>query len=248
MVPTPKVVAIHQPNFFPWLGYFGKIAQAQRFVLLDNVQIPKTGGSWVNRVKLLSDRKAAWFTLPIDRSYHGMRLICEVQIATDAAGRAALAAKVALNYRQAPFFGEVFPVVEALLTNPEPNLAEYNVHAVLTLSERMGFSRDRFVRSSSLSCAGEVSTDRLVKIVGEVGGQAYLYGGGAVDYQDNDKFGKAGLDVMAQNFVYPAYPQFNVSGFLPGLSVIDALMNVGFSGVRGLVSMPPPGNPARGPE
>jgi hypothetical protein len=234
-----KVVAIHQPNFFPWLGYFGKIARADRFVFLDNVQIPKTGGSWVNRVKLLMNLKAGWFTLPIDRAYHGTRLIAEVQIAMEAGERTSLVDKVRLNYGKAPFYNEVFPVVEALLRNPESNLAEYNIHVISTLAERMGYPVNLFVRSSSLQSAGEVSTDRLVKIVSEVGGGAYLYGGGAVDYQENEKFANIGLEVIAQNFTYPAYPQFNVAEFVPGLSVIDALMNLGFAGTRDILSAAP---------
>ena len=48
-----KVVAIHQPNFFPWLGYFDKILKSDEFVFFDDCQFPKKGGAWCNRVKLL---------------------------------------------------------------------------------------------------------------------------------------------------------------------------------------------------
>ncbi|MBU1695326.1 MAG: WbqC family protein [Verrucomicrobia bacterium] len=231
-----KIVAIHQPNFFPWLGYFAKMARVDCFVFLDNVQIPKTGGSWVNRVKLLMNQKAGWFTLPIDRSYHGTRLITEVQIAMGAGERTSLADKVRLNYKKAPFFDEVFPVLEPLLRNPEMNLAEFNIHAASSLAIRIGFPESMFVRSSSLPSIGEVSTDRLVTIVREVGGSAYLYGGGAVDYQENEKFDQTGLGVIAQTFAHPTYPQFNTAVFVPGLSVIDSLMNVGFAGTRELLT------------
>ncbi len=47
------IVAIHQPNFFPWLGYFDKIARCDHFVLLDHVQFQKTGGVWSNRVRMM---------------------------------------------------------------------------------------------------------------------------------------------------------------------------------------------------
>lgn len=235
----PKVVAIHQPNFFPWLGYFEKMAQAHCFVFLDNVQISKTGGSWVNRVKLLMSQKSGWFTLPIDRSYHGTRLISEVQIAMGKAERTSLVDKVRLNYRKAPFYEEVFPVIETLLRNAEPYLAEFNIQTLTELATRMGFPAAMFVRSSHLQSAGEVSTDRLVTLVSEVGGTAYLYGGGAADYQENEKFVAAGMNVIAQDFVHPTYLQFNAAEFVPGLSVIDALMNIGFNGTRVLLSSVP---------
>src|ERR1041385_6733376 len=69
-----KLVAIHQPNFFPWLGYFNKIARADIFIVLDNVQFSKTGGTWSNRVRLLLEGWPMWATLPVERSFHGVRL------------------------------------------------------------------------------------------------------------------------------------------------------------------------------
>ena len=73
-----RVVAIHQPNFFPWLGYFDKIARSDVFIFLDDVQFPKTGGVWSNRVKILIGGEARWSTAPIDRSFTGTRKICEM--------------------------------------------------------------------------------------------------------------------------------------------------------------------------
>ena len=84
------IVAIHQPNFFPWLGFFDKIARADVFCLLDNVQFPKTGGTWINRVQLWINGKAAWATAPVDRSYSGVRRIREMQARRGTVARAAL--------------------------------------------------------------------------------------------------------------------------------------------------------------
>ena len=74
------LVAIHQPNFLPWLGYFDKLARADVFVLLDDAQFPKKGGTWVNRARLLVSGRPDWVTVPVDRSYHGTRTIIEMQI------------------------------------------------------------------------------------------------------------------------------------------------------------------------
>ena len=68
---TSKVVSIHQPNFFPWLGYFEKIVRSDYFIFLDNVQFPKKGGSWTNRVKLIVSGQPKWLTANINRQYHG---------------------------------------------------------------------------------------------------------------------------------------------------------------------------------
>lgn len=62
------VVGIHQPNFFPWLGYFNKIAKSNKFVFLDNVDFPKTGaGNLVNRVKILNNGNEKWLTMSINK-------------------------------------------------------------------------------------------------------------------------------------------------------------------------------------
>ena len=72
-VPGQRLVAIHQPNFLPWLGYFDKLARADVFILLDTVQFPKKAGSWMNRARLLVGGEPSWITVPVVRSYHGLR-------------------------------------------------------------------------------------------------------------------------------------------------------------------------------
>jgi hypothetical protein len=234
-----KLVAIHQPNFFPWLGYFSKIALCDKFVFLDDVQLPRTGaGSWVNRVHVFIGGKVQWLTLPIDKASGGLRSINEVRIVADERWRKKNVDSIHLNYRKAPFHGEVFPVVEGLLISSECNLAEFNVRAILAIAGKLGIPESTFVRSSALSVSGYLSTDRLVQLVKAVDGTAYLYGGAANaadGYQENEKFVEAGLTPVAQDFRHPLYSQVNTESFQPGLSVIDALMNVGFDGARRLL-------------
>lgn len=228
-----KAVAIHQPNFFPWLGYFDKIRRADIFVLLDDVQYPKTGGTWSNRVKFLINGEGRWVTAPIERAYHGTRAINEISFSDKDDWRGRMLRTIQAAYRRAPYFSEVWRVVEPLIANPAQNLAEFNIHAITTMANSMGFDTSRFVRSSSIP-TDSTATQRLIDLTRSVGGEQYLCGGGAGGYQDDMAFKDAGLVLAYQGFSPAPYPQQGGGEFVSGLSAIDAAMNVGWAGIRNL--------------
>ena len=230
-MPRRKLVAIHQPNFFPWLGYFNKLAHADVFVLLDNVQFPKTGGTWANRVRILINGEPAWLTMPIVRSYHGTRLISEMKINNAISWRDKMLKTLQMNYARAPFFDEVLPFISDLANNPTDSLVEFNQAAIRAMAEPIGLDISKYVVASTLNVYG-TATDLLISIIKTVSGTAYLCGGGAANYQEDEKFNSAGLELIYQNFQHPLYPQVNANKFTLGLSIIDALMNLGFDGCR----------------
>ena len=229
------IVAIHQPNFFPWLGYFAKIATCDKFVILDNVQLPKTGGTWSNRVKIMIGGEAKWLTAPIVRNYHGVRNINEVEFDCRIKWRDKILKTLDANYRKCPFFVETMDMVGSLIEYPDNNMASYNIHLILSIAQAIGVEREKFVLSSSFP-SDLSSNDLLVHLTRACGGIIYMCGGGADSYQDEDVFKKSGITLRPQNFTHPVYPQRGVDDFIPGMSIIDALMNVGFGGVRGLLS------------
>lgn len=227
------VVAIHQPNFFPWLGYFEKIARADVFIVLDNVQFSKTGGTWSNRVRILLDGRPVWATMPVERSFHGVRRVREMRIA-GGSWRVRFLGAIRAAYRRSPHFDEVFPLVEDLLVIPAEMVAEFNLKVVRALTSHLGLDAGKLIVASTLDIEG-AGTDLLVKAVRAVGGRTYLCGGGAQGYQEDERFAGAGIMLVQQMFRHPVYPQPGVSEFVPGLSIIDALMNCGFAGTRDLI-------------
>lgn len=233
-MPTSKLVAIHQPTFFPWLGYFNKISRCDQFVVLDTVQFSKKGGTWANRVKLLINGQPRWATMPVERNYHGVRSYAEMRIDNGDPWRDKLLQSLRLNYRGAAHFAEVFPPLEDLISNPTSRLTDYNLSAILYLTKALGIDVAKIVMASGLKAEGS-GTDLLVAITRAAGGTAYLCGGGASDYQEDEKFGAAGLNLIYQNFKHPEYEQVNTTGFVPGLSVIDALMSCGFEKTAALI-------------
>jgi hypothetical protein len=226
-----KIVAIHQPNFFPWLGYFDKIAKSDIFIFLDSVQFPKTGGVWCNRVKLLISGKARWITAAINRNYHGIRQINEMRFFSEIPWRKKLLKIIENEYTKHPFYNEVITIIEPLLLSSEENIAEYNVYAISEIAKVLGLDTTKLRRSSACSVIG-TSNQLLCELTRAVDGSVYLCGGGAEGYQDDAFFSTQGVSLKYQNFQHPVYPQRGQTIFTPGLSVIDAAMNVGWQGVR----------------
>lgn len=221
----PRVVAIHQPNFLPWLGYFDKLAQCNVFVLLDSVQFPKKGGTWINRVQVLASGQPALITVPVVRAYHGVRRVDEMLIDESRPWRRKLLATIEQSYRRAPYFEETMPLVTEIVTHDDPLLADYNEAGLRRLAAAVGLDPGKFVRASGLDVSS-VATDLLIDITRSVGGETYLAGGGAGGYQEDEKFARKAVRLEYQRFVHPDYPQLSKTPH-HGLSIIDALMNCG---------------------
>jgi hypothetical protein len=228
-----KIVAIHQPNFFPWLGFFGKIAGSDEFVLLDDAQFQKKGGVWTNRVRLLVNGEARWVTAPVDRTYHGYRAIREVEFDDAQPWRETVIRTLEVNYRRAPHFEQGFALLQPLIRNPERNVARYNGAAIEALVGALGLTRARLRYASTLDAAGN-GTARLISLTKSLGGTTYMCGGGADGYQQDQDFADAGVELRYQQYAHPVYEQRGAAAFVPGLSIIDALLNIGLEGTREL--------------
>lgn len=229
-------MAVHQPNFLPWLGWFDKLARADVFVLLDHVQFPRTSrGTYVNRVKLLVGGKDAWATAPIVRASGSVQRIDQVRVDDAQPWREKLLRTVEHNYRRADAYDDVFPLVREIIEQPTDRLAELNERGVRDIADALGLDASKFVRSSTLGTSSH-ATDLLIELTKAVGGTTYLAGNLAGStYQEDEKFEQAGIELRLQRFEHPRYDQ-QVDEFVPGLSVVDALMHVGRERTRALLA------------
>jgi hypothetical protein len=191
------LVGIHQPNFFPWLGYFEKIRRADTLIFLDAVAYPRAGsggmGSWCNRVRLAVHGEARWVTCPLERMPLGTP-IGEVKIDDSQPWRGKLLRTLQANYRKAPQFVSCMALIEPLILAAESNLATFNIRAIQAIAARLGLST-QFVQQSTLLHSGK-ATDLLVSLVKAVGGSAYLSGDGAAGYQRDELFAENGLGLI----------------------------------------------------
>lgn len=222
------LVAIHQPNFFPWLGYFHKLARADVFVFLDDAQFSK--GERTNRVELRIGGERRWVTAPVVRA--AAAEIREVETDERQNWRRRLEGTITAAYGRAPAFQECFPELRKLVYYPESRIAVYNRHAIEALARRVGL-RTQLTSSSEFRVAS-TGTQRLVEIVQAIGGTAYLSGRGADNYLDEGAFDRAGIKLRYVDYEPRAYPQRD-DAFVPGLSVLDALLECGWKRLAELI-------------
>jgi hypothetical protein len=215
------IIAIHQPQYLPWLGYFDKIEQSDVFVFLDNVQFKKN--EWQNRNKIKTSDGWQWLSVPVIHSF-GQKIF-EVEINNTVQwGRKHLNALVT-HYSKAPFFQDHIDFFEKTYSQEWRHLAEINIHLIYYLTDTLGMKNKKFILASDLS-AKEGSTERLADICRQLSCDVYLSGRDGSKYLDLDLFEQEGIQVIFQDYKHPQYPQL-YGDFEPFLSVIDLLFNCG---------------------
>jgi hypothetical protein len=215
------IVAIHQPNYAPWLGYFAKLARADVFVFLDDAQYSKN--SYINRVQIDARGKPRWLTVPVQ--YQFGNPINRVQ-AAEADWRQTHLELLRTYYADARAREETSRLLRDVFAHlPISNIADSNQALIEALAGSLGL-RQRFVRSSELVSGTERGDDRLIALLRAFGPNVtYLSGKGGANYQNPEKFSAAGIKLIYSDFVHPSYDQGHE--FLPGLSIFDALFRLG---------------------
>jgi len=229
------ICAIHQPNFFPWLGYFNKIYRADIFVILDEVAYPKNGRTmkgWGKRVSIIAGGEPCWASAPLVYE-HCIQIIKDVKIKTSEPWQEKLIKTLTINYKKSKHFSEVFEIISKLINYPSDSISKFNTNCILELCNHLEL-KCKFIPQSTLQTEF-ASTELLIEITKKVGANTYLCGGGASGYQQDELFQKEGINLVYQNFEHPIYPQLSKE-FQPGMSIIDVLFNCGIDGTRDLIS------------
>lgn len=220
--------AIHQPNFFPWVGYFDKISRADVFVFLNQVDYEKSGHSmqcYTNRVAVLAHNgEKKYVYCPVIRE-HGPQRIDRVMIKPDVSWKQDLIDTLERCYKTAPFYSEVKPVVDDILDFETESISEFNIHAIMRLCDALAIGKT-FVRQDELNTSKH-STELLVEITKATGCDQYMYGGGGSKYQEDRIFEESNIKAVPQNFTQRSYKQGALDDFVGGLSILDPLFWTG---------------------
>jgi len=231
-------VAIHQPNFMPWIGLFHKAAMADRFVMFDHVQAPR-GRSWLTRNRILVQGAPRWLTIPTQGSGNGLEMVNEVRIQWDDRLVSKQLRTLAQEYGRHPHFDDVFELVTQIYARRPALVADLNKSFLTGVLARLGLEVE-LVSSAKLSL-GEptllelAGSELVLATCRAAGGSEYICGAGSGEYIHPSAFEEAGVAFWEQSYVHPEYEQRGTREFVSHLSVLDALFNVGFERVRELV-------------
>lgn len=214
-------VAIMQPYLFPYVGYFQLLHCADAFVVLDDVAFIKRG--WINRNRILVNRAAHLFTLPLAGSSQH-QLIKDINLLPDDYARRKLLATLQQAYRRAPYFEPVFALVQRVLLAPHSDLTAL----VLDSLERVNAYLGRpvpLLRSSTLAKDTQaVGQERIIDICRQLGAHEYVNMLGGAALYTAPAFWRQGIRLRFLQPTLAPYPQ-KTSAFVPGLSIIDVLMH-----------------------
>lgn len=218
-------VAIHQPNFLPWIGYFHKMANCDTFVLFDNVQLP-TGKSYITRNLIKTNNGAKWLTVPVANKGEAI-LIKDAKIAVDNRWQRKHIQSIKFAYQKAPFFNDYIKDIENVYSKEWTGISDFNIAFIKLINEFLGI-KTKILLSSEITSDELGGLEKIFDILEKLGADTYFSGSGSGSkrYILPEDFKKRRIDLVFQDFVHPIYPQLG-KGFISNLSIIDLLFNCG---------------------
>ena len=218
------IVAIHQPNYLPYLGFFDKMKRCDVFVIYDDAQFNRHDFQHRNKIRIHNGWK--WLTVPVAKEeiqIKEIRIINETQKNkphwSDVHFR-----EMRANYAKTDYFSIYENEIKKIYEKKYEKLIDLNINLIKFLMN--SFNIDVEIVYSSNFGIETRSSQKNLDIVHALDGDVYLSGPAGRDYLDISLFEDCGIEVKFQDFNHPVYKQ-RYEGFIPNMSAIDTLFNVG---------------------
>jgi len=204
----------------PWSGFFHKWKLADAFVILDTVQFHKN--EWQNRNRIKTQQGEQWITVPV--TYRFPQTIAQVGIAQGNWAKKQIAS-IEQAYAKSPYLHEYWQPIKRILQQKHEKLVDLNVSLIRALGDMLGCTAPLYM-ASDLPVNISDPTERLIKITQYLQGDVYLSGAEGRHYLAQQAFTDANIKLLFQQCSPPNYPQMH-GEFIPYLSVLDVLLNIG---------------------
>jgi hypothetical protein len=213
-------IAVMQPYFFPYIGYFQLIEAVDTFVFYDDVNYITRG--WINRNKILINNEAKYITIPC-RGASQNKLIYEVEHALNEKKRGKLIKKIKFTYSKAPFFNEVFPLFKKIMNKEMGTIADLAIKSIKESCNYLGLKTTFKKSSENYDNTSLGAADRLIDICKKEGSSNYINAAGGMELYDKPYFSDDGVKLSFLKPQEVVYEQFGEE-FVPWLSIIDVMM------------------------
>ncbi len=214
-------VAIMQPYLFPYIGYWQLINAVDTFVVYDNIQFSKKG--WFHRNNILINSKKTLFSLPLKKDSDFLN-VCERYIADDSKKQIQkILAQIKNSYKKAPYFDDVFPMIEETFLYQEKNLFDYIYNSIQKVCNYLEIDT-KIVVSSTIEIDHDLKAqDKVLALSKQLNATKYINAIGGVELYDKESFQKENIELAFIQAEMLEYKQFN-NPFEPYLSIIDIMM------------------------
>ncbi len=229
-------IAIHQPEFMPWLGFFNKMALAELFVVFDHVQFKKR--YFENRNCIVSAKKeVSYIIAPVISKGRYMQSIMDAEIDNTQNWKEVLLKKIRFFYSKARYFDKYYDPLHVMINGKEySRLIVLNIDIINFFRENLGIATP-MVFSSKMDVQAYKGSDLILQICLLNKAGVYLCGASGRDYLKENDFSQRGISIEWLDYKSPEYSQLG-EGFTPNMSTLDLLFNHGEDSLNILMNVP----------
>jgi hypothetical protein len=214
-------LAIMQPYFFPYIGYFQLINAVDTFVVYDDIEYTKKG--WINRNRILMNGKDFLFSIPLRNDSDFLEINKRFLADNYPEHKKKILGQVQSAYSRAPEFKKIFPLVEECMNFPDNNLFNFILNSINKTCAFLDINT-QFILSSALKIdKGLKGEEKVVAINKILGSSVYINAIGGQELYSKENFLQNGIELKFIKMGTIQYKQFN-NEFVPGLSIIDVMM------------------------
>lgn len=215
-----RKIAIMQPYFVPYIGYWQLLNAVDTYVVFDDVNYIKRG--WINRNRILINKEPHYINLELSGVSQNKK-INEIELSADIELRKKTLKTIEYNYKRAPFYEETMNLMKKILLNKEKNLALFLFDQIRIVANYFDMNTE-IIMSSSLEKNNELKgQDKIIDICRKLNADVYYNAIGGMNLYSHEKFEseKIGLHFLESQPI--EYKQFG-NVFYGSLSIIDVMM------------------------
>ena len=224
-----KRITIHQPETYPWLGFFNKMMLADEYIILDNVQFRKN--YFQNRNQFLTKQGSLYLSVPVD--FKNNKIIKDIKIRYNEKWQLKHLNTIKQVYSKAPYFKEHIDFFENLYSKKFELLVDFNMEIIEYIRKTLDMNV-AIIKASTLEVEGN-STELLLNICKSREADTYISGRDGRNYMDTSMFDKEGIKIVYHDFTHPEYKQFNSEEFTPYMNTFDILFNYSPKEVKDII-------------